>query len=145
MATVNDVNFQGGTSGQLEITGMIYSLWKTQEFSAARILAGDAEPEADADLDGLANLAEYGLGTDPNAFTPPPAFTLDASFLTLIFEHPKDRNDVTCLAESCGALGVWENVPLEATGGTATHETLRARVPRPVEGDRLFLRLRFEP
>ena len=144
VATVDDTNHQGSASGTLEINGMIYALWKNQEFSPDQILAGDAEPGADSDGDGLANFAEYDLGTDPHAFTPQPAPALDATHLSLTFQLPKDRDDVNCIAESSDALGSWAIVPLEVIAQTDTHETVRARVERPASGNRLFLRLRFE-
>ena len=143
-ATLSEANYQGTATGQLEITGMIYSRWRTEEFTSEQLLAGEGEPEADPDGDGLANLAEYALGSDPNAFTPQPSALLDATHLSIVFERPLDRLDVTCLAESSDGLGSWSGVTLETTGETATHQTLRARVQRPTEGKRLFLRLRFE-
>ena len=144
VATVDDANYQGSANATLEINGMIYALWKTQQFSSAQILAGEAEPEDDADHDGLDNLAEYALGTDPNSFTAAPSFTLDATHLTLTFTRPKGRNDVTYHAESGDQPGPWADVPLEVTGETETHETVRARVARPATEARLFLRLRFD-
>lgn len=60
-------------SGTSSITGPIYSNWQGTEFTAAQISAGDAAPTADADKDGLSNLAEYALGTDPNTATVSPS------------------------------------------------------------------------
>jgi hypothetical protein len=144
IATVDDTNYQGSASGTLEINGMVYALWETQQFSSAQILAGETEPGDDADHDGLDNLAEYALGTNPNNFTAAPPFTLDASHLTITLTRPKGRNDVSYHAESGDQLGPWTDVPLEVMDETETHETVRARVARPVVGERLFLRLRFD-
>ena len=144
VATVDDVNYQGSASGTLEIDGMIYALWKTQQFSAPQILAGETDPEDDADHDDLENLAEYALGTDPNSFTPAPGYTLDATHLTLTFTRPKRRNDVSYHAEASDLSGAWMEVPLEVTGETQTDETVRARVARPAGDTPLFLRLRFD-
>lgn len=123
---------------------MVYSRWRTEEFTSEQLLAGEGEPVVDPDRDGLANLAEYALGSDPNAFTPQPSALLDATHLSIVFERPLDRIDVACLAESSDGLGSWSGVTLETTGETATHQTLRARVQRLPEGKQLFLRLRFE-
>lgn len=57
-ATLSEANYQGIAVGQLEITGMVYSRWRTEEFTSEQLLAGEGEPEADPDGDGLANLAE---------------------------------------------------------------------------------------
>ena len=70
---ISDSNFQESNFGQLMITGPIYSNWQGTEFTAAQISAGDAAPTADADKDGLSNLAEYALGTDPNTATVSPS------------------------------------------------------------------------
>jgi hypothetical protein len=144
VATVNDANYQGSANGTLEINGMIYGLWETQQFSSAQILGGETDPEDDPDHDGLENLAEYALGSDPNSFTAAPAFTLDATHLTLTFTRPKGRNDVGYHAETSDQLGGWIDAPLEVTGETETHETVRARVARPAGNTPLFLRLRFD-
>ena len=143
LATIADSNYQGNASGQLEITGITYSTWKNSQFTPAQILGGDAEPQADADGDGLVNLAEYALGSDPNSFTPPPAFTLDTAFLTILFERPKNLTDITYHAEAGSDPGVWSPLPLEVVSETATTETLRARIERPSGATRQFLRLRF--
>jgi hypothetical protein len=144
VATVDDVNYQGSASGTLQINGMNYALWKTQQFSAEQLIAGETDAEDDADNDGLDNLAEYALGTDPNSFTAAPSFVLDATHLTLTFTRPKGRNDVSYHAETSDLAGAWTDVLLEVTGETETHETVRARVARPTGDDRLFLRLRFD-
>lgn len=144
VATVDDLNYQGSASGTLELQGMNYSLWKTQQFTSAQLLSGEGDQEDDTDHDGLDNLAEYALDTDPNNFTSAPAFTLDATHLTLTFTRPKDRHDVSYHAESGDQLGSWTELPLEVTDWTETHETIRAQVARPATGERLFLRLRFD-
>ena len=144
VATVDDPNYQGSASGTLEINGMNYDSWETQQFSAAQVLAGESDPDDDTDHDGLDNLAEYALGSDPNSFTAAPGFSLDATHLTLTFTRPKGRNDVSYHAESGDLSGAWIEIPLEITGETETHETVRARVARPGGSERLFLRLRFD-
>ena len=143
-AVITDPNHQGNASGQLQITGMVFSLWQAQQFTSAQILAGEAATNADADRDGLQNLAEYALGEDPNAFTPPPTFSMDANFLTLTFRRPKGLTDVTYHAESSGNITTWSSISLEITGTSANTETIRARAARPAGQQRLFLRLRFD-
>ncbi|MGJ8639759.1 MAG: Calx-beta domain-containing protein [Opitutaceae bacterium] len=42
-----------------------YDFWAAGAFTPAQIAAGDADPYGDADLDGIANIGELALGTDP--------------------------------------------------------------------------------
>ncbi|WP_193214814.1 MBG domain-containing protein [Luteolibacter marinus] len=143
-ATIDDPNHSGTAAAELVISGQSYAQWQALEFTPAEILAGDADADADIDRDGLVNFAEHALGTDPHAFTPPPAFVLDPGFLTLTFTRPIGLADVDYHAESGTNPGPWSPVVLEVTGATATTETVRARVARSLAPDRQFLRLRFE-
>ena len=145
LATITDPNHSGSASDQLVISGQTFSQWQALEFSEAQILAGDAEPGADADHDRLDTFAEFALGTDPNSFTAQPPFELDPGFLTLTFTRPIGLQGVTYFAESGEGLGPWSPVPLEVIDTGTTTETLRARVARPASPGSLFLRLRFEP
>jgi len=147
-ATVSDPNYQGSATGTLVVIGTTYDDWQAAHFTAEEIAAGDAAPDADPDRDGLANLAEFALGTDPRSFTAPLAATLEGDFLTLGWTRPKGRPEAITLAETSGNLVDWWAAEIEITEETATTETLRARVPRPppgTGGPPLFLRLRFEP
>lgn len=147
VATVGNPDYQGSATGTLVISGTTYDDWQAAHFTAAAIAAGDAAPDSDPDRDGLANLAEFALGTDPGSFTPPPAATLDGEFLTLGWTRPKGRPEAVTLAETSGDLIEWSAAEIEIIDETATTDTLRARVPRPPpqSGGPLFLRLRFEP
>lgn len=148
VATVNETNYQGSASGSFVIAEpstpeLPFTTWAENEFTSEQIGAGDSVPEADADGDGLANLAEYALGSDPNGFTAPPAATLDETSLSLTFTRPKDRTGVSYHAESDTGLDNWQPVPLEVISETETTETLRALIDRPPGETRRFIRLRF--
>ena len=145
-ASVTDPNHTGSAAGTLVIaaTTTSYAAWCNANFTAAEQGAGLADDNADPDGDGLSNLAEYALGTDPRQFTPPLVATLDADGLSLTFTRPTNLPGLTYAAESSDGLGNWSPVPLEVLQ-TGTVETLRARDPFTT-GDptRRFLRLRFE-
>ena len=144
VATVNDPNYQGSTSGALIISPEnSFASWQNSHFTKAERLAGIADDNADPDFDSLLNLAEYALGSDPRLFTPPLIATLDANGLALVFTRPAGLPDVTYGAESSEDLSLWSPLPLELLE-PGTTETLRARDPLAT-GDpfRRFLRLRF--
>ena len=128
VATVNDANYTGTQSGTLVIQGQSSSGWKSQHFTAGQVSSGAAADTADPDGDGLKNLAEYALGTDPLSRNAAPQPTHDANGLTLLFTRPKGLPDVTYSAESTDTLGSWSPVTLEViTDGPV--QTVRARDP----------------
>ena len=69
-ATLNEANYAASASGVLVIAADALSAWRHSHFTSEKIAAGLASDSADPDGDGLSNLAEFTLGTDPNAFTP---------------------------------------------------------------------------
>ena len=144
-ASVIDPNHTDSASATLVIVDVTdFASWRDAHFTAAEQSAGLADATADPDGDGLTNLAEYALGTDPHKFTPQPIAILDASGLTLTFTRPANWPDVTYIAESSDGLGTWSPVPLEVLV-TGAIETVQARDPLTT-GDptHRFLRLRFE-
>lgn len=145
VATVTDPNYQGSASGTLVISpAHDYAAWATAHFSQQEISDGLATDNADPDTDGLPNLAEYALGTDPLQFTPPLVATLEGNGLALTFTRPADLPDVAYAAESSEDLHTWSPVPLELLVPGET-ETLRARDPLTAGNPAVrFLRLRFE-
>lgn len=143
-ANITDPNYQGSAGGSLVISpANDYASWCDVNFSESEKIAGLANDGADPDSDGLPNLAEYALGTDPRRFTPPLVAAKDELGLTLIFTRPANLPGVSYEAESSGSFDIWSPIPLELLTPGAT-ETLRARDPLD-SGDtsRRFLRLRF--
>ncbi len=144
LASIDDPNYTGQTTGELEIVGISYEVWQSQHFSAEQILAGEADRDDDPDGDGLDNLGEYALGGDPWAYTAAPAMQLDDTHMTLVFTRPKGLPDVSYIAERTSDFTAWTAVTLEVIAETAESETVRARVARPTAGIDLYMRMRFE-
>jgi len=143
-AEITDPNYQGSGSAMFAITGIDYATWKASHFDPAEIEAGAADFTADPDQDSLNNLLEYALGTDPKAFSSPPAMHLDATHLTLEFTRPKALPDASYHPEAGSDLEGWTFLSLEIVDSSGSSETVRARVERPAGGPALFIRLRVE-
>ena len=78
--------------------------WRQQHFGTPNN-TGLAADTADGDLDGLTNLAEYGLGTSPTVpSTQPLETSTNAGQFVLQFERWSDRADVTLTLESLSTL-----------------------------------------
>lgn len=142
-ATITDPNYQGETSATLVIAPDEWALWKNTYFTPVEKAAGLADDLEDPDLDGLKNLAEYALGTDPRAFTAPPAGVSDETGFSITFTRPAGLPGISYGAETTGTLGVWSGVPLEVISSGPV-ETVRARVVPSAASAPVFLRLRFE-
>lgn len=109
-----------------------YMEWKMQLLTAAASDAGDP------DADGLCNLLEYALGSDPSVPSPAavPAPSVSGGRLRLTYARP--RSDVTYVVETSVDCRTWTTSGVDQ-GGTGTSVT--ASIPEPVTGMR-FLRLR---
>lgn len=148
VATINDANYEGTKSGSLVIRGQTAAEWRAEKFTLQQINAGVAGDDGDPDGDGLKNLAEYALGTDPNVATAPLAAAVrDANGFTLTFTRPKGLTGVIYGAESSDSLaaGTWipQNVDLVTDGPVQT-----VRVRDSVNSGNLsrrFIRLLFQP
>ena len=121
-----------------------FGTWVNANFSPAQISAGEAEPDADPDHDGLSNLAEYALGGQPYAYTAQPAAAVTGTSLTLTFQRPAASSDITYHAEAGGDLATWTELMLEVLNPGSDPEMVRAiyQFPDPRPGMH-FIRLRF--
>ena len=143
VATVSDTNYQGSATGTLSITPITLATWTTQNFMPAQITAGESADDADPDHDGWDNLAEYALGTNPNAPTPFLSASVDAGGVSIFFTRPQGLPDVTYSAESSTDLINWTPVTITLVTDGAT-QTMRATDPVTTgDATKRFVRLRF--
>ncbi len=139
--TVNPVD-AGAWTEAIEVPPQAgYAAWRAAAFGdAPDTVAGEL---ADPDGDGLANLLEFALGTDPLAADPAPlalAGTDDPMALT--FSRRAAADGVTLEVAWSDDLVVWSTagVTLEVVESEGDRETARAEVPRG-PGPRRFVRL----
>jgi hypothetical protein len=120
-------------------------LWR-QTFFGATAATGTAAPAADPDADGMTNLLEYALGTDPTSATananPTPLLSTTASTLSL--SYLRARAELTYTVETTTDLAT---VPWTSTGvtqaTTPAGQMATASVPyTPAASAKRFLRLR---
>ena len=143
VGTINDTNYQGTSSGTLQIYGESITAWRERVFTAAEILSGAATDTADLNGDGLTNLAKYALGINPHVPTPLAAAVQGPDGLTLTFTRPNNLPDVSYAAESSDDMINWSPVTIIlVTDGPV--QTMRAVDPL-TSGDpaRRFIRLKF--
>ena len=117
--------------------------WRTLSFSSEHVAAGQAADDMDPDQDGLVNLAEYALGTDPLVFTPPLTAAKNSEGLVLTFTRPRGLSDVLYAADSSDDLIHWNPCVLEMVADGPV-QTMRAIDPLTSGNPaRRFISLRF--
>jgi Subtilase family/MBG domain len=141
-AVVTDPNHSGSATGTLVISpGSGWTAWVASHFSVAEQESGQAAASADPDGDGLPNLGEYALGSDPHGFTPPLRAVREEGALAITFTRPAGLADVACTAEASEDLLQWSPATLEVVASDGGVETVRVSVGNAAA--RRFLRLRF--
>ena len=133
-------------------TSMILTVTGSQA-SPDHIIAGadTLTPQADPDGDGLANLLEHALGSDPanpgSTYVPQVDIVEDGSgesFLSFHFTQNQSATDVTTLVEQSFDLKTWEPIdPNEASISTLDRGGLtETTVYLPTSSGTRFLRIR---
>ncbi len=121
------ISYTGGTGNDVVLTRISASAWQTwqaQNFGAAWIdplIAGDT---VDYDRDGLTNLLEYALGTDPKVATAPtalPQASVEAGRLTLTYKRNTAATDLTLIVQGTDSLtGMWSDLAKSVNGAVST-------------------------
>ena len=148
---------QGGSSFSEPVHVEIlrpFDFWKEQYFNAPQLQDPKVGGfQADPDLDGIANLLEYALGSSPWRFDPPPTRTgleqVDGELFPSITYQISQYADVSVAPEfATDLLGPWINEPssilVESLRAGDGYTELRARTINPLSAfdGRVFMRLR---
>ncbi|MCX8497308.1 MAG: MBG domain-containing protein [Akkermansiaceae bacterium] len=146
ISTIQDPNYQGTSNRTLVIRKgtRTFNSWLIQNFTASEILNDLSASTADPDQDGLSNLCEYALGSDPHQAGPAPTVSRGQNSISLTFSRPANTDDVSYRAETSNDLMNWSAVTLEVLGTQGDIETIRATCtlssPAPKSQ---YMRLRF--
>ncbi|MBK8477402.1 MAG: fibronectin type III domain-containing protein [Opitutaceae bacterium] len=120
--------------------------WRLQHFGSAANVGPGAD-FADPDGDGMSNVLEYAVGSNPKSITTAPVIAgTAAGHLTIAFTRMRDATDVTYHVEASDDLGAWKEVWTSATnpypGGTAlSAQQVVTDTAAPAGATRRFLRL----
>lgn len=136
--TFDSFSFSGVASASLTAL----ESWRQVNFGSS-VNAGNGADSADPDSDGLVNLLEYALGTDPNVPSATPLVvgtvaTSGSSYLTLTFSRA--RSDMTYIVEGSSDLSTW-SVIANNPGVVGQAATVVDTVSFNTQGRR-FLRLK---
>lgn len=109
--------------GGINLTDLGRNLWSKRKFSPAEL----ADPNissltADPDRDGLTNLMEYALDTDPLTASVPfsPLTMVTGTGVTLTFKRLPANIDLRYVVEESDNLQSWETLALSQAGGATT-------------------------
>ena len=85
------------------------------------LAGGDAAPEFDFDKDGLRNLIEYAVGTEPKFATASVLASVPGAPNTVRFNQASGRTDITFVVEASADLNnPWTVIATSTAGGTFT-------------------------
>lgn len=146
--TVNDGSRTATDTFVLTVlNGQTLTSWR-QSFFSSPDNSGDGAGLNDFDKDGLVNLLEYALGSDPTdsaSGSQPPTTTEmfnNQPYLTLTITKPPGVSGITYLVEVSENLVVWNSGQLNTTIITNNGTTLKVRSNTPALGGSGFIRLK---
>jgi hypothetical protein len=136
-AVVDDSNYQGAAEDDLIVTDAVY-----QEWIGSKLPAGaEAGGGMDADNDGLLNLVEYALGSDPGAHTVNPLIELAGSRAPVVIKRQRALPGISLIIEHSPDLTRWEEVPSKVVPVDDDCEEVRVAPVGPDRG-KGFYRIR---
>ena len=131
-----------------------YDAWKQTNFTTQQLAQSSVSGDlSDPDHDGVPNLIEYGLGTDPNktSMIGLPTLSTTGDYLSLTFTRQKWAADITYRIEATGDLTsswteIWSSSSVPYGGGNNASESVTVQDSVSVSSastHRRFMRLKI--
>ncbi|MGJ8678152.1 MAG: Calx-beta domain-containing protein [Akkermansiaceae bacterium] len=84
-----------------------YDFWSQSYFTAAEILSGNADPDADPDGDGIQNIAEMAFSTSPIAANSSPVFEITSEEGIILVEDSGEQYLQVSMDKNLLGEGAW--------------------------------------
>ncbi|MBC8041477.1 MAG: hypothetical protein H7Y06_13105 [Opitutaceae bacterium] len=154
LSVATDFSLSAGSAASATVTlqDKPFDAWRFTRFTTEELadsaISGDS---ADPDADGISNLLEYALGTEPKSpdtSTRLPTPAIDNDRLTLTYTRPTTNTDLTYTLEWSDNLSTWHTGPeftelISSTDNGNGTITVFTRALAPLStAPRQFLRLR---
>ncbi len=141
----NDYTLDELNTATIQLIDRPIDHWRHNHFTAAQLedptISSDT---ADPDADGLNNLTEYSLGTDPHS-NPPSSIAAPEMVdgrLQLTYPRLKAATDVSLVAEGSLDMATWSSSAVEFVSKVDEGETEKITVRLATPGNKGFIRLR---
>ncbi len=140
LTLVGSATYNLGTpiSGTITITDSALGQWRFTNFGGDTPNSGDT---MDPDKDGMSNLLEYGVRSNPNLAGKPiyPLVTVTATTITLTYQRDLARPEITMtLQESYDPRSGWTDLTDTLVGSPGGVELRRRVVPIQADAPRFF-------
>lgn len=138
-AVVEEPNYFGEAEADLTVTGPTYQDWIASLIPLTELQGTDLDPDAD----GLTNLVEYALGSDPGTFTTHPLKGMIESRGAQLVVRQKGLPGIDLALDHSTDLRVWSELEVAVVGLEGDREGLRIS-SGPMSARSGFFRLRAE-
>ena len=120
-----------------------YTTWITEEFDGLELPTALQEASADPDHDGLSNLLEYALDSDPlyPSLDDMPSTRIQGDQMAFSFVQDLSKTDITYHLQSSSDLVRWENMETNLLTSKGTLEQRQGTLSLSADNAPRFLRM----